>query len=164
MSNKKSRISKILYTLGQNIHERDEIISVVLLSALANQNIFLYGPPGTAKSLISRRLSKVFETKHYFEYLMQKFSTPEEVFGPISLTELKKDNYIRKTDGYLPTAEFAFLDEIWKSSPAILNTLLTIINEKIFRNGSNIEKVPLKILISASNEIPPPKSRIRSFI
>ncbi len=163
MSNKKSRISKILYTLGQNIHERDEIISVVLLSALANQNIFLYGPPGTAKSLISRRLSKVFETKHYFEYLMQKFSTPEEVFGPISLTELKKDNYIRKTDGYLPTAEFAFLDEIWKSSPAILNTLLTIINEKIFRNGSNIEKVPLKILISASNEIPPPNQGLEAL-
>ncbi len=155
MSNKKTRITKIINILNQNIHERDEIIPVVLLSALANQNIFLYGPPGTAKSLISRRLAKVFETKHYFEYLMQKFSTPEEVFGPISLTELKKDNYIRKIDGYLPTAEFAFLDEIWKSSSAILNTLLTIINEKLFRNGSNIEKVPLKVLISASNETPP---------
>ena len=155
MQNKKDRISKILQRLSYNLYERDEVIAVALLSALANQNIFLYGPPGTAKSLISRRLSKVFKTKNYFEYLMQKFSTPEEVFGPISLTELKKDNYVRKTEGYLPTVEFAFLDEIWKSSPAILNTLLTIINEKTFKNGSKIEQVPLKVLISASNETPP---------
>ena len=67
----------------------------------------------------------------------------------------QKDNYVRKIDGFLPTSDFAFLDEIWKSSPAILNTLLTIINEKIFKNGQNIEKVPLKVLISASNETPP---------
>ncbi len=151
----KNRIIKILESLNENIHERDEVISVAFLSALADQNIFLFGPPGTAKSLISRRLAKVFQNENYFEYLMQKFSTPEEVFGPISLTELKKDNYVRKTDGYLPNAEFAFLDEIWKSSPAILNTLLTIINEKKFRNGSEVKNVPLKVLISASNETPP---------
>jgi len=155
MKKLKSRISNILKHLNNDLYEREEIISVSLLSALADQNIFLYGPPGTAKSLISRRLSKVFKTDNYFEYLMQKFSTPEEVFGPISLSELKKDNYIRKTDGYLPNAEFSFLDEIWKSSPAILNTLLTIINEKIYKNGTEIKKVPLKVLISASNETPP---------
>lgn len=155
MAELKTRITKILKSLNENIHERDEVISVAFLSALADQNIFLYGPPGTAKSLISRRLAKVFQNENYFEYLMQKFSTPEEVFGPVSLTELKKDNYVRKTDGYLPNAEFAFLDEIWKSSPAILNTLLTIINEKKFRNGSEVKNVPLKVLISASNETPP---------
>jgi len=155
MSELKDRIIKILDSLNENIHERDEVISVAFLSALADQNIFLFGPPGTAKSLISRRLAKVFQNENYFEYLMQKFSTPEEVFGPVSLTELKKDNYVRKTDGYLPNAEFAFLDEIWKSSPAILNTLLTIINEKKFRNGSEVKNVPLKVLVSASNETPP---------
>ncbi|MCT7495921.1 AAA family ATPase [Aliarcobacter cryaerophilus] len=159
----KSRIKKIVNCLKEGIFERDEIIAVSLLSALADQNIFLYGPPGTAKSLISRRLSKVFKTENYFEYLMQKFSTPEEVFGPISISQLKQDNYIRKTNGYLPTCDFAFLDEIWKSSPAILNTLLTIINEKVYKNGNNIEKVPLKVLISASNETPPPNQGLEAL-
>ena len=149
------KIKRIISSLNKGVFEKEEAIAVSLLAALAGQNIFLLGPPGTAKSLISRRLSSVFETKSYFEYLMQRFSTPEEIFGPISLTELKKDNYIRKIDGYLPEADFAFLDEIWKSSPAVLNTLLTIINEKKFRNGSTINEVPLKLLISASNETPP---------
>jgi len=155
MSDLKNRMCKILEALNENIHEREEVFSVSLLSALADQNIFLYGPPGTAKSLISRRLAKVFKSEHYFEYLMQKFSTPEEVFGPISLTELKKDNYVRKTNGYLPNAEVAFLDEIWKSSPAILNTLLTALNEKKFKNGNETKELPLKFVVSASNETPP---------
>lgn len=100
MNNIKDRIYKIVESLNDGIHERNEVIAVSLLAALADQNIFLFGPPGTAKSLISRRLSHAFETKSYFEYLMQRFSTPEEVFGPVSISELKKDNYIRKTDGF----------------------------------------------------------------
>jgi len=148
-------MKEIIGFLNEGIYERNEVIAVSLLAALADQNIFLLGPPGTAKSLISRRLSYAFETKSYFEYLMQRFSTPEEVFGPVSILELKKDNYIRKIEGFLPKSDFAFLDEIWKSSPAILNTLLTIINEKLFRNGQGVETVPLKVLISASNETPP---------
>ena len=86
---------------------------------------------------------------------MQKFSTPDEIFGQVSISELKKDNYKRLTEGFLPTATFAFLDEIWKSSPAILNTLLTILNERLFKNGKIIENCPLKVIISASNEVPP---------
>ena len=152
----KKRITRIVEILNNGIHEREEIISVSFLAALSGQNIFLFGPPGTAKSLIARRLSHAFETSSYFEYLMHRFSTPEEVFGPVSITELKKDNFVRKTEGFLPQSDFAFLDEIWKSSPSILNTLLTIINEKSFRNGAEIEKAPLKALIAASNETPPP--------
>lgn len=152
----KERMTKIIERLNEGIHEREEPIAVAFLAALADQNIFMFGPPGTAKSLIARRLSQAFETNGYFEYLMHRFSTPEDVFGPVSITELKKDNFLRKTKGFLPQADFAFLDEIWKSSPAILNTLLTIINEKLFRNGTEVEPAPLKALIAASNETPPP--------
>lgn len=136
--------------------EREEIVGVALLGAICGQNSFLYGPPGTAKSLISRRIACAFERPTYFEYLMNRFSTPEDVFGPVSIKELKEDRYTRKTENYLPTAEFAFLDEIWKSSPAILNTLLTLINERTYRNGTVVENAPLKALIAASNETPEP--------
>ena len=149
-----TRIAKVITHITEGMYEREEIIGVALLAALSNQNTFLFGPPGTAKSLISRRIACAFEKPQYFEYLMNRFSTPEELFGPVSIKELKKDNYVRKTEDYLPTAEFAFLDEIWKSSPAILNTLLTMINEKVFKNGSDIQKTPLKALIAASNETP----------
>ena len=125
-----------------------------LLGALAGQNVFLYGPPGTAKSMISRRLSSIFDDCIYYECLLQKYSTPEDIFGPISIKELKEDRYTRKTEGFLPEADVAFLDEIWKSSPAILNTLLTILNEKKFRNGNKDIDVPLLFAIAASNEIP----------
>ena len=152
----KKRMTQIIEYLNQGIHEREETIAVSFLAALSDQNVFLFGPPGTAKSLIARRLSYAFETNSYFEYLMHRFSTPEDVFGPVSITELKKDNFLRKTEGFLPKSDFAFLDEIWKSSPAILNTLLTIINEKLFRNGTDVEYAPLKALIAASNETPPP--------
>jgi len=150
----KKRVQKVVDTLTKGLYERDKEVKLALLGALSGENVFLYGPPGVAKSLISRRVSKAFEGGNYFEYLMQKFSTPEDVFGPIMLSELKKDNFVRKIDGYLPSADIAFLDEIFKASPSILNTLLTIINEKIFKNGSEIVKVPLKALFSASNEIP----------
>ncbi len=156
VDNLKERVTIIIERLNEGIHEREEIIAVSFLAALSNQNVFLIGPPGTAKSLIARRLSYAFETGSYFEYLMHRFSTPEEIFGPVSITELKKDNFLRKTEGFLPESEFAFLDEIWKSSPPILNTLLTIINEKLFRNGTEVNTVPLKALIAASNETPPP--------
>lgn len=152
---RQNRIHALLKQLSAGMHEREQIIAVALLGAIAGHNTFLYGPPGTAKSLISRRLAAAFKSKSYFECLMNRFSTPEEVFGPVSIKELKEDRYVRKTDGYLPTAEFAFLDEIWKSSPGILNNLLTIINEHLFKNGSERVKVPLKSLVVASNEVPP---------
>lgn len=159
----KKRVSDLIDVLSDGLYEREEIVAVSLLSTLSGQSIFLYGLPGTAKSLIARRLSKVFKDTTHFEYLMQRFSTPEDVFGPVSIQELKQDNYIRKTEGYLPTADFAFLDEIWKSSPAILNTLLTIINERIYRNGGKDQKVPLKALIAASNETPPPNQGLEAL-
>lgn len=148
------RIEALLAAVSAGMHEREQVLAVALLGAIAGHNTFLFGPPGTAKSLISRRIARAFENPAYFEYLMNRFSTPEEVFGPVSLKELKEDRYTRQIAGYLPTADFAFLDEIWKSSPAILNSLLTIINEHIFKNGAERVRVPLKSLIAASNEVP----------
>lgn len=155
MKDTKSRIEKIIKLLSEDLYEREEIAALTLLSALAGKPVFLYGPPGTAKSFIAKRVSSAFKDSKYFGYLMHRFSTPEEIFGPISLEELKNDRYVRKTEGYLPDCDFAFLDEIWKSTPAILNTLLTITNERVFKNGYEEIKVPLKALISASNETPP---------
>ena len=150
------RIRDLIQVLSSNMFEREQMIALCVLAGVAGANSFLYGAPGTAKSLISRRIAAGFEVSEYFEYLMNRFSTPEELFGPVSLKALKQDQYTRKTEHYLPKAEFAFLDEIWKASPAILNTLLTLLNEKTFKNGDVVQQVPLKVLISASNEIPQP--------
>lgn len=150
----KNKISNLITAISRGLFEREHIVANVLLAVIAGQSVFLYGVPGTAKSLIARRISLAFKDAKHFEYLMQRFSTPDEVFGPVDIKELKEGRYIRKIEGYLPSANFAFLDEIFKSSPAILNTLLTIINEKIFRNDGKDVKVPLHALIAASNETP----------
>lgn len=152
----KARIHTLISAISDQMYERQHIMALSLLAGVAGMNTFLYGHPGTAKSLISRRIASAFEVTEYFEYLMNRFSTPEELFGPVSIKALKEDQYIRKTEHYLPRADFAFLDEIWKASPAILNTLLTLVNEKTFKNGDLIQQVPLNVLMSASNEIPEP--------
>ena len=150
----KERIEKLLKQLGSGLYEREDILAKCLLAALSGESTFLFGPPGTAKSLIARRIAKAFKDTQYFECLMSRFTTPEEIFGPVSLKSLKEDRYLRKAEEYLPTSRFAFLDEIWKSGPGILNTLLTIVNERKFRNDGKVEKVPLKGIVAASNETP----------
>ena len=153
----KKKIKDLIDHLNHGLVERQAAIKLVLLTVLAGENIVLVGPPGTGKSLIARRMAQALgDTQNggYFEYLLTKFSTPDEIFGPLSISELKADRFRRNTTGYLPSVELAFLDEVFKASSSILNALLTILNERIYHNGADAQRVSLRALIAASNELP----------
>ena len=153
----REKIEKNLEILNNGLVGKEKVMKLGLLSILSGENMILVGPPGTAKSEISRRLREILAdsgNETYFEYLFTKFTTPEEIFGPLSIKQLQNDKFERNTEGYMPSSRIVFLDEIFKANSSILNTLLTILNERVFHNGLKREKTPLISLIGASNELP----------
>ena len=144
--------------LSAALIERDDEIDAVLTALIANEHVLLVGPPGCAKSLLLDSLLG-WTGGRKFSILLTKFSVPEEVCGTVSLTALKEDRFVRVTTGKLPEADFAFVDECFKASSAILNTLLKILNERVYDAGDGIvRKVPLKLCVGASNEWPSPEN------
>lgn len=148
------KIIDIISVLNQKFYEREDEIEGMILALLSKQHVLLIGDPGTGKSLLSMELSKIIDNSSYFQWLMTKYTTPEELFGSLSIKELEQGIHKRNTKGKLPEAELVFLDEIFKSNSAILNSLLTLINERLFYNNSAPVKSPLISLIGASNEYP----------
>jgi MoxR-like ATPase len=152
----RSKFSVVRRELAASLIERDEEIDIVLTSLIANEHALFVGNPGTAKSLLLDSLLAWTGGKK-FSILLTKFTVPEEVCGPISLAALKEDRFLRVTTGKLPEADYTFIDEIFKASSAILNTLLKILNERTFDAGDGAaRKVPLRMCVGASNEWPSP--------
>jgi MoxR-like ATPase len=143
--------------LSSALIEREEEIDLALTALVANEHLLLVGNPGTAKSLLLDALMGWTSGKR-FSVLLTKFTAPEEVFGPVSLSALKEDRYKRVTAGRLPEADLCFIDEVFKASSAILNTLLRILNERVFENDGAAVRVPLKLCVAASNEWPAPET------
>ncbi len=149
-----TKLKEIKDALNAKFFEREKEVEGILVALLSRQHMLMIGPAGTAKSALSTELSKIIQGSNYFQWLLTRFSTPEELFGPLSLKELENGVYKRNTASKMPEAHFVFLDEIFKSNSAILNSLLTIINERLFYNNGTPVQVPLMSVIGASNEYP----------
>ncbi len=154
MASPRELLRSIREELGQIFLERDELIDGALVALLAAQHVLVIGPPGTAKSMLADEVCRRLTGARYFQWLLTRFTTPEELFGAVSLKALEEDDYRRLTTHKLPEAHIAFLDEVFKASSSILNTILTLMNERRFHNGREVVEVPLLTLFAASNELP----------
>lgn len=153
MQTQAAAVRAAIDSAGQGLIERAALVETLALAAVAGEHLLVIGPPGTAKSEAVRRLSRALGGQ-YFEYLLGRFTEPSEIFGPVDLRRLREGVVETSTAGMLPEAEVAFLDEIFQGSTAILNTLLGLLNERVFRRGHSVVRVPLRLCVAASNALP----------
>jgi MoxR-like ATPase len=152
----RTRVNRFRLSLGRFFVEKQPLIDLMCVAAIAQEPLLLVGPPGTAKSDLVLKFKDALGVadEDYFEYMLTRFTEPSEIIGPIDINQLRDGRYIRREQGKLPTARLAFLDEIFKSNSAILNILLTIVNEKKFYQDGKPQPVKLRVLFAATNEIP----------
>jgi MoxR-like ATPase len=148
-----SRLGLVAQQLESRFLGKEEVIRLLLIAVVAGEHAVLIGPPGTAKSALIRTFSKLIQAR-YFEYLLTRFTEPNEIFGPVDIAAFREGRYVRRTEGMLPDSEIVFLDEVFKSNSAILNALLTLLNERRYTSGGQVLKCPLLSCFGASNEVP----------
>jgi MoxR-like ATPase len=147
-------LQKFRGSLNNAFLERTPVIDGLLASVITKQNAFLFGLPGTGKSELVRAVSNGFSGSKFFGYLLSPTTDPSELFGPVAVSKLLKDEYSRDVQGYLPSAHIAFLDELFRGSSAVLNSLLTILNERTFNNGRDVITTPIQSIVAATNSFP----------
>ena len=148
-----ARLAQLARALQERFLGKDEVIRLLIVAAIAGEHAVLIGPPGTAKSALIRTFARLIHA-NYFEYLLTRFTEPNEIFGPVDISAFREGRYERRTEGMLPAAEIVFLDEVFKSNSAILNALLTLLNERRYTSGGHVLKCPLLSAFGASNEVP----------
>lgn len=144
---------QVLEPLKRSFVGKDEIVDLLGVSLAARENLFLYGPPGTAKSALVHSLASRIHG-HTFDYLLSRFTEPNELFGPFDIRRLKEGDLVTNTEGMLPEADVVFLDELLNANSAILNSLLLALNERIFRRGRETRAIPALFFVGASNHLP----------
>lgn len=153
-----SKLQTFRAALNASFLERTDVIDGLLASVITQQNAFLFGKPGTGKSELVRAVSNGFNGSKFFGYLLSPTTDPSELFGPVAVSKLLKDEYTRDVTGYLPSANIAFLDELFRGSSAVLNSLLTILNERTFNNGKDLLNTPIQSIVAATNSFPQEES------
>ncbi len=148
-----SRLARLAHALEDRFLGKDEIVRLLLVATIAGEHAVLVGPPGTAKSALIRTFARMMHAR-YFEYLLTRFTEPNEIFGPVDIAAFRDGRYERRTEGMLPDAEIVFLDEVFKSNSAILNSLLTLLNERRYTSGGKVIHCPLLSAFGAANEVP----------
>ncbi|WP_262151481.1 AAA family ATPase [Chryseobacterium foetidum] len=154
MSQNIEKLNKVLAFVKDTFVGKNDVVDLLGICLLARENAFLYGPPGTAKSAIVRTLAKTVTDGKNFEYLLTRFTEPNEIFGPFDIRKLKEGELFTNTDGMMPEASMVFLDEIFNANSAILNSLLMALNEKIFKRGKETRNLPALMFVGASNVLP----------